>query len=794
MPIFSFLIALGLRIIALLFRIGLGRIGTALLSLVVKWQIWHLGRLTGMSTTGIRSLIRNTYIERLKQLGIPYRVFIRRAPKPLLDTLKFHRLKPNIGRLSKRDREILARARLIRGFSFGRTITLLGITAAVLSPPLLAWVAITQTIDFFVWPKLMSERNRLSREWLKQSERRERKRKLTIKEREEKEIYGITLKEIERLHQIFERAGNTHYIHPRTGEMMELTLENAKIVTRELSELLILEGRIRTRRKDIYELFALFAVDNTPYEERKPKLPEAERKELEKIEAEVGIETPPPVEEIPKEPVIIKRPKKIISKKLVKRFKFLSRIFRTEEETKDNALSSVSVNYEPAKRKVEQIFGYPFIRDVRITKASLPSGTWAKARRRGNLIVINSHVLRRENLSRLREVVLVHELIHCLLFQYGINIAYRFPYQERLHENLAFYLSGEPDKAPILRKAVGTNTLMAQKIGQLWIAKKQAGDSTGKAREHAVLEITGRSWYVWRGVLEPAWVRRLKKRRPSPIPEPEPVKIKPAPEIPEYADVRNPLTNDTLRIPKRLLISGTIIRDPQERRLFRVIIRQGVVSLEVAQDFPVVMKVKEAKVKRKLPEAEPKNIDIKDIQEEMKEKGLPLPELPRREIKEVEEVRLPEKGIERKRILFLRIPSPYTGKPILVPGEWLKPGKVFIDGTSRNRVRVALVNNKWVLKKVFATPIHRPVRPVRKTTPEIRRNIRRIITLRKEEQRIVRPVMRIVREKRRTGRLTFTPTQRERIQKISTRIQNIRKRIEAIKKRIAVLKARRRRR
>jgi len=763
------LLKIAVPIVRFLWKVGLGKIAIKLLTWVAKRQISGLVKIAKLPAREVITLLRNTYIARLKELGIPYRVFIKRAPKEFLDLLRFHRLKPNPGPLSKESLKKLEDLRTVQrlGLATPRRIGVTVFWAA--STIVVGWFALTQTIDFFVWPKMFLKREKTSREWLEINEREWKRKALVEKEKAEAAEYGLPLKEIRKIYEIYRDQGYTHWLYPNTGEQISITEATTREVVRQIYFNLITEGRKKTVRADIYKLLPIFAVIIKPYEEKKRDLSPEERKEVEAAETFLPGET----EEIElaafPEVVPPVRPPVEVPVKVAKTYRFISKFVTTPAEKRDDILEAIDAHYPTAKRRLETEIGIPLKADPEIRAGKTQPEYNAVAGKKGMRITFNQDKLRSENLERFKNITLYHELVHILHLQYGINSSYSTPHHERLTENLAFYLSGEPERAEIFKRIPDFTREKAIRILQLWISFKEAGDSTGKAREKAVFEVTGKSWAEWRGLPQPAWVRKTKTKEIPPLPKPKPIEPPEVPELPPYADVVNPLSGDTLRIPKELLISGTIVRDPTTKRHLRVINKEGVIRLEPTLEPPAVDLVEKAKVPPKLPDPEKEKI-IEKVKET------------------IDTIKL---KVEEIKAAFVKMVSPYTGKEILVPKGELKPGNIIIDGTSRNRVRVILEEGKWRLGKITESPVISPPPPIGVTTPEIKTELAKVAELKKEEKKVVAPVIEVKKEAERKGQLTYTPEQKKVVEEAAKKLAEIKAKIEEIKKRTAELIAKR---
>jgi len=216
------------------------------------------------------------------------------------------------------------------------------------------------------------------------------------------------------------------------------------------------------------------------------------------------------------------------------------------------------------------------------------------------------------------------------------------------------------------------------------------------------------------------------------------------------------------------LVSGAIVKDPQVKKPLKVIFKDGVLRLKVVSDIPEATKIKFRKPKLKLPE----------VPKERVEERL------------TEDIIDPAVGVKTEVKKFVRLVSPWTGKEILIPIEKMRPGTIFIDKTSGKRMFLVIEKGKWKLIKITETPKITPPSPVRKVPPEIKRELKAAVKLKKAEEKETRPVMEIKRTKEREGRLRFTAKEKAKLAEAAKRIAEIRRRLMEIKRKVLLLKRR----
>jgi len=307
-PVTGLLTNLALVLAKFLFKVGIRGLAIRILVWAAKRSIFTLSKITKLSSTEITGLLRNTIISRLKDLGVPYRVFIKSAPKGILDLLRFHRLKPNLYRVPKttlrkvEDFEAKKKLGLIKTTTIGRFIV------RIFTHPwfwIFTWVNV---VDWIIWPVIMSRGRHSLFDYIRffLSGTKEDERRKTAK------VAGpLTIRAIDDIVRSYRHNHFTKWFYPPQEREIEINRENTIKMVKWLNDQLILEGKKPTPKK-IYELLTVFASYGRTYEEMKELLPPEEVKKLKEKEKILPGETEEPFMEpeipVPKVPVEV-RPK-----------------------------------------------------------------------------------------------------------------------------------------------------------------------------------------------------------------------------------------------------------------------------------------------------------------------------------------------------------------------------------------------------------------------------------------------------------------------------------------------------
>ena len=223
---------------------------------------------------------------------------------------------------------------------------------------------------------------------------------------------------------------------------------------------------------------------------------------------------------------------------------------------KADLLDSIETAYPSKKQQFQTLTKVNLLFDPKI-------GFGAKALARavaanwGKNIMFNFDWLTTETLGYAIAKTLPHEIVHCLHQQRKMGKDGKAPYEEEMSENLAFYISGEPDRAWIFAKIPGFTMEKATALLRAWIKYKAAGHTTPVAREAASAEVLGKTWAELRGKKKTIPIPAIEEPAPPPITPPPPPPPPPAPGVPglrRYTVV----AGDTLwKIAAKLLGAGS---------------------------------------------------------------------------------------------------------------------------------------------------------------------------------------------------------------------------------------------
>lgn len=220
-----------------------------------------------------------------------------------------------------------------------------------------------------------------------------------------------------------------------------------------------------------------------------------------------------------------KKPKKVTKVKTTKR--------KGKYSAKYDLLEEIEKAYPDKKFWVEQMSGYRLLLDPKIGFGAKPDAA-ATCSNWGKRISFNFDQLEKENLQYAIERHLPHELVHAILMQRKIGSNHKIPYKERMHENLAYYLAGRPEEAIIFAKIPNFNYAKAVSLLKEWIRLKEAGHTTGVARETAAKNVLGITWQEARGVKKVIPPAPPKPPAPPPV-APPPPPVAPPPVTPPPA-------------------------------------------------------------------------------------------------------------------------------------------------------------------------------------------------------------------------------------------------------------------
>jgi len=147
---------IALFLVRFLWKIRLRGLALRLLAWVYKRAIYHMAKIAKLTSTETIGLLRNTIIHFLQLKKIPYRVFIKSAPRQILDLFKFHRLKPNIYRPSRATLRKITEFEAKRRIGLIKTTSIFGVPSQIIRHPWFYIFTIPNTLDWFIWPIIFS--------------------------------------------------------------------------------------------------------------------------------------------------------------------------------------------------------------------------------------------------------------------------------------------------------------------------------------------------------------------------------------------------------------------------------------------------------------------------------------------------------------------------------------------------------------------------------------------------------------------------------------------------------------